>query len=70
MVSAARSRSIIFRASDEQQRNIAEYLRSALKRVGINLEVRAAPDFPTWAQRVSNFDFDLTMDTVFNWGDP
>jgi peptide/nickel transport system substrate-binding protein len=41
-----------------------------LKRVGINLEVRAAPDFPTWAQRVSNYDFDLTMDTVYNWGDP
>ncbi|MGJ4961911.1 ABC transporter substrate-binding protein [Bradyrhizobium sp. HKCCYLRH3061] len=55
---------------DEQQRNVAEYLRSQLKRVGINLEVRAAPDFPTWAQRVSNFDFDLTMDTVYNWGDP
>jgi peptide/nickel transport system substrate-binding protein len=56
--------------ADEQQRNVAEYLRSQLKRVGINLEVRAAPDFPTWAQRVSNYDFDLTMDTVFNWGDP
>ncbi|WP_407168024.1 ABC transporter substrate-binding protein [Bradyrhizobium sp. ORS 111] len=56
--------------ADEQQRNIAEYLRSQLKRAGINLEVRAAPDFPTWAQRISNHDFDLTMDTVFNWGDP
>jgi peptide/nickel transport system substrate-binding protein len=56
--------------ADEQQRNVAEYLRSQLKRAGINLEVRAAPDFPTWAQRISNFDFDLTMDTVFNWGDP
>ncbi|NUU41547.1 ABC transporter substrate-binding protein [Tardiphaga robiniae] len=55
---------------EEQQRNVAEYLRSQLKRVGINLEVRAAPDFPTWAQRVSNWDFDLTMDNVFNWGDP
>lgn len=56
--------------NDEQQRNVAEYLRSQLKRIGINLEVRAAPDFPTWAQRVSNYDFDLTMDTVYNWGDP
>lgn len=55
---------------DEQQRNVAEYLRSQLKQVGINLEVRAAPDFPTWAQRISNYDFDLTMDIVFNWGDP
>lgn len=56
--------------ADEQQRNIAEYLRSQLKRAGINLQVRAASDFPTWAQRVSNYDFDLTMDQVFNWGDP
>lgn len=55
---------------EEQQRNVAEYLRSQLKRAGINLEVRAAPDFPTWAQRISNYDFDLTMDSVFNWGDP
>lgn len=56
--------------NDEQQRNVAEYLRSQLKRAGINLEVRAASDFPTWAQRISNYDFDLTMDNVFNWGDP
>lgn len=56
--------------NDEQQRNVAEYLRSQLKRAGINLEVRAASDFPTWAQRVSSYDFDLTMDNVFNWGDP
>ncbi|MFG1295170.1 ABC transporter substrate-binding protein [Xanthobacter variabilis] len=55
---------------NEYQRNIAEYLRSAFKRIGVTLEVRAAPDFATWAQRVSNFDFDLTMDSVFNWGDP
>ena len=55
---------------NDLQRNLAEYLRSAFKRVGVILEVRAAPDFPTWAQRVSNYDFDLTMDIVFNWGDP
>ena len=54
----------------EQQKSIAEYLRSQLKKVGIALTVRAAPDFPTWAKRVSTHDFDLTMDVVFNWGDP
>ena len=54
----------------EQQKSIAEYLRSQLKKVGVKLTVRAAPDFPTWANRVSNYDFDLTMDVVFNWGDP
>jgi len=54
----------------EQQKSIAEYLRSQLKKVGIELTVRAAPDFPTWSNRVSSHDFDLTMDVVFNWGDP
>ena len=54
----------------EQQQSIAEYLKSRLKKIGINLTVRAAPDFPTWAGRVASYDFELTMDLVFNWGDP
>lgn len=55
---------------EEQQRNVAEFLRPQLKKIGIAVEVRAAPDFPTWAQRISNYDFDMTMDSVFNWADP
>lgn len=55
---------------NEQQKNIAEYLKSQLKKIGINIEVRAAPDFPTWAGRVGGHDFELSMDIVFNWGDP
>ena len=54
----------------EQQKNIAEYLKSQLKKIGIEVSVRAAPDFPTWAKRVSGHDFELSMDIVFNWGDP
>jgi len=54
----------------EQGRNIAEYLRPQLRKIGIAAEVRAVPDFPTWADRVSNFDYDATVDSVFNWGDP
>lgn len=56
--------------NDEQQRNVAEYLRSALGKVGIAIEVRASPDFPTWAKRMAAGDFQMSMDTVFNWGDP
>lgn len=48
----------------------AEYLKPQLKKVGIDIEVRASPDFPTWAKRISNHDFDMTWDVVFNWGDP
>lgn len=50
--------------------NVAEYMRPQLKKVGINIQLRPAPDFPTWARRISNYDYDLDIDPVFNWGDP
>jgi peptide/nickel transport system substrate-binding protein len=56
--------------SDDQQKNVAEYIRGQLKKIGIAVEVRASADFPAWAKRIASHDFDLTMDTVFNWGDP
>ena len=48
----------------------AEYVRGALKKVGIDVTVRASADFPTWAKRMGGMDFDMSWDTVFNWGDP
>jgi peptide/nickel transport system substrate-binding protein len=54
----------------EQQQSVAEYMKSQLKKIGIDVTVRAAPDFPTWAGRVASHDFELSMDVVFNWGDP
>ena len=56
--------------SDVQGKNVAEYLRSQLKKIGIAVQVRASPDFPTWAKRIASHDFDMTTDIVFNWGDP
>ena len=41
-----------------------------MKKIGIDATVRASPDFPTWARRVSTYDFDATMDGAFNYGDP
>jgi peptide/nickel transport system substrate-binding protein len=51
-------------------RATAEYLRPALAKVGIDVQLRNSPDFPAWARRVSTYQFDLTMDSVWNWGDP
>jgi len=48
----------------------AEYIKPQLKKIGIDVEVRGAPDFPSWSKRISNYDFDMTWDVVFNWGDP
>ncbi|MFK7751644.1 MAG: ABC transporter substrate-binding protein [Sedimentitalea sp.] len=47
-----------------------EYVKAALKKVGIDVTVRASADFPTWAKRMGEMDFDMSWDTVFNWGDP
>lgn len=56
--------------ADDQQRNVAEYIRGQLKKIGITVEARASADFPSWAKRMASRDFDMSMDTVFNWGDP
>ena len=48
----------------------AEYVKPALKKIGIDVTVRSSADFPTWAKRISTHDFEMTMDNVFNWGDP
>lgn len=49
---------------------VAEYLRPQLKKVGIDVQLRPAPDFSTWAQRVSNWDFDMNIGSSYNYGDP
>lgn len=56
--------------ADSQQKIVAEYIRSQLKKIGIAVEVRASADFPSWAKRLASHDFDMSMDLVFNWGDP
>ena len=48
----------------------AEYMKPQLKKIGIDVTVRASADFPSWAKRISNHEFDMTVDNVFNWGDP
>jgi peptide/nickel transport system substrate-binding protein len=48
----------------------AEYTKSALSKVGIDVTVNSFVDFPTWSKTISNHNFDMTWDNVFNWGDP
>lgn len=51
-------------------RMLAETVKSQLGKVGINVVLQATPDFPAWAKRIADWDFDLTIDSVWNWGDP
>ncbi len=51
-------------------KTIQEYLKPSLAKVGIEVNIRQSPDFPTWARRVSSLQFEMTLDSVWNWGDP
>lgn len=48
----------------------AEYVKSQLKKVGIDVTIKSSSDIRAWIKTVSNHDFDMTLDSVFNWGDP
>ena len=49
---------------------VKRQFKSQLKKVGIDVEARVSPDFPTWAERTTHGKHDATVNVVFNWGDP
>ena len=51
-------------------KRIAEYIKARLREVGIDVTIKASADIRAWIKTVSNHDFDMTVDSVFNWGDP
>ncbi len=53
----------------DYHKNGAEYVRSALRKVGIELEVKAS-DFVGWLKALATGDFDMTLVSLFNFGDP
>src|SRR5699024_389275 len=56
--------------SAEMSSSIAETIKANLKDVGIAVRIRSSADEPTWGNRVANYDYDMTLDNVWNWGDP
>lgn len=51
-------------------KTLAEYIAAQLRKLNIVTEVRTSADFPSWAKRMAERDYDMSIDTVFNWGDP
>lgn len=49
---------------------LQQYLLSQLKKIGVEVEARVSPDFPTWAERTTHGTHDATINVVYNWGDP
>lgn len=54
----------------DSQGTVAQYLRTQLRKVGIDIQLRQSPDFPTWARRVSNWEHQLSMNAIWNYPDP
>ena len=48
----------------------AHYIKAQLKKVGIAVELRAPADFASWAQRISSWDYQFTMNSHWNYPDP
>ena len=48
----------------------ADYIKAQLKKIGVAVTIKALPDIRAWIKVVSNHNFDMTIDVLFNWGDP
>ena len=48
----------------------SEITKAQLKKIGISVTLKASSDFRSWIKTVAGHDFDMTLDSVFNWGDP
>jgi peptide/nickel transport system substrate-binding protein len=51
-------------------KNVAEYLKPQLKKVGIDIQLKAPAGFLPWMMRIGNWEHDLTLNNYFMWGDP
>ena len=48
----------------------ANYVKSQLKKVGIEVELRKPADFPSWAKQIASWDYQFTMNNHWNYPDP
>lgn len=48
----------------------AEYVVQVLQDIGFDAELNTVPDFPSWAGRVAAGEHQMTINNVWNWGDP
>lgn len=52
------------------QKMLAEYLKPQLKKIGIEINLKAPADFMSWFTDIAKWDHDMTMSNYFGWGDP
>lgn len=50
--------------------DIANALKSQWEKIGVRVTIDSSPDEPTWGSRVANYNYDVTVNNVWNWADP
>ena len=55
---------------DWEQKNIAEYMKPQLKKIGIDVNLVPPADFQDWYQSIAAWDHDMTANNNFSWSDP
>ena len=55
---------------DWEQKNIAEYMKPQLKKIGIDVNLVPPADFQDWYQAIAAWDHDMTANNNFSWSDP
>ncbi len=55
---------------ESNQKMLAEYLKPALAKIGIDIQLVPPPDFGTWIKAIANWDHELSMNMIFSYGDP
>ncbi|MGB6009282.1 ABC transporter substrate-binding protein [Castellaniella sp.] len=49
---------------------VADYLKPQLRKIGLDIVLRKSTDFADWARRIGAWEYQLTMNSTFNWSDP
>jgi len=49
---------------------VADYLKTQLRKIGLDIVLRRSTDLADWASRVGQWNYQLTMNSTWNWSDP
>jgi len=52
------------------QKMLAEYFKPQLKKIGIDINLKAPADFMSWYMNMAKWEHDMSMSNYFGWGDP
>jgi len=49
---------------------VADYLKSQLRRIGIDVVLRKSTDLADWSSKVGQWGYQMSMNSTWNWSDP